>query len=355
MSDPLLTELHRTLLRVAGWLPDDVLTAVRGLAAAGDAAAAARALVFAGTRTSLPLNDADVDLLADLLSAGGADPGLVRDIPYADENEHAGWSFDPVPAADAGLDGDGTALIAAAAETELVSAVDTEPGVRGAWAVWRSAPVGVSYPPPRPVYVVEIDDVGACPGLTGRLQDLLMAAGDRAPQVEVVSRHEDPPMYQRAARAGGRLLWAPADDRVIEVAKVFDAVDPRHGPSFAADHPVIGDEAERRRLLDYLDAGTELLTTTALLPDLVEPDRGEVVPMNFRTDGTWVWTDTVSYYLREHGLAPDPDLWKHIADANEPPTRPDTVTLNKVIAALSPEGRKPVWSASGEEPAIETS
>jgi len=31
-----------------------------------------------------------------------------------------------------------------------------------------------------------------------------------------------------------------------------------------------------------------------------------------RADGTWIWTDTVTYYLRAYGLAPDQELLAHI-------------------------------------------
>jgi hypothetical protein len=40
--------------------------------------------------------------------------------------------------------------------------------------------------------------------------------------------------------------------------------------------------------------------------------RHAVVPMNFRTDGHWVWADAVAYYLRTYGLAPGADLLEHI-------------------------------------------
>jgi hypothetical protein len=36
------------------------------------------------------------------------------------------------------------------------------------------------------------------------------------------------------------------------------------------------------------------------------------VPTSFRTDGEWIWTDTVAYYLQQHGMAPDEELVAHI-------------------------------------------
>jgi hypothetical protein len=90
------------------------------------------------------------------------------------------------------------------------------------------------------------------------------------------------------------------------IAKVFDgATDgvPYHLPN----HPRLS-PAERTAPLAYLAAGTALLMTTASEPDFVEPSRGEVVPMSFRTDGTWVWNDALAYYLAEYGLAPEPEF-----------------------------------------------
>jgi hypothetical protein len=36
------------------------------------------------------------------------------------------------------------------------------------------------------------------------------------------------------------------------------------------------------------------------------------VGMSVRTDGDWVWSDGVAYYVREHGIAPDGEFYAHI-------------------------------------------
>jgi hypothetical protein len=351
MSGPFTAELHDALLRVAGWLPDDVLAAARGHLAAGDATAVARMLAFAGLRTVLPLIDDDLDVLADLLEADGVDPGRLPVALPDGEIPALLWRFSEDPPEDAGTDVDGAALVAAMAEDDLVATLAAEPGLRGLWRAWRQTIDGSPYPSPRPVYVVEVDDraegAGEGAALAGRLQERLVAAGERDPQVEIVSTRLDPPLYQRAARAGGKVLWAAAGERKIIVARIFDAVDPETGPSFAEDHPRITDETERARILAYLEAGAELLATTGTLTDVVDPARGDVAPMNFRTDGAWVWTDTVTYYLREHHLAPDPELLRYIEAADGPPPPPDTVALNRALAALTPSAdSEPVWSTS---------
>ncbi|SDP99237.1 hypothetical protein [Lentzea jiangxiensis] len=48
------------------------------------------------------------------------------------------------------------------------------------------------------------------------------------------------------------------------------------------------------------------------MDDVVEPARTATVPTNFVTDGMWVWTDIVTYYLRNYRLAPEPLLLQHI-------------------------------------------
>ncbi|MCK2239939.1 MULTISPECIES: hypothetical protein [unclassified Crossiella] len=93
---------------------------------------------------------------------------------------------------------------------------------------------------------------------------------------------------------------------------MFDHVHPETGPGFAADHPRVADPAERQAIADYLDSGTPVLLSPTLLDDVLDPARTAVVPVNFLTDGRWVWTDTVTYYLQRHGLAPEPELLAHL-------------------------------------------
>ncbi|MEV6771264.1 hypothetical protein AB0N05_21855 [Nocardia sp. NPDC051030] len=37
------------------------------------------------------------------------------------------------------------------------------------------------------------------------------------------------------------------------------------------------------------------------------------VPLNFHTDGTWVWSGSVANHLNKHRLPPEPELVQHIA------------------------------------------
>ncbi|EME62738.1 hypothetical protein [Amycolatopsis decaplanina] len=136
--------------------------------------------------------------------------------------------------------------------------------------------------------------------------------------------------------------------REFTLARVFDFVDPETGPGFAPGRPRIEDPEELRALVAYLAGGTPVLVTPSLLDDVVDPDRTAVVPTNFLTDGTWIWTDTVTYYLEHHGMAPEPDLLGHIRarGASAEPVPPDVVRRAAGFV-LAPPGaeRTPVWSA----------
>lgn len=91
--------------------------------------------------------------------------------------------------------------------------------------------------------------------------------------------------------------------------RVYDGLD-------ESGRPVVNREqlspAERDRVLEYLDGAPVVLASRTYDADAFEPDREPLVPLNFRTDGRWYWPGAVAYYLREHDVAPDPDLLTHI-------------------------------------------
>jgi len=139
----------------------------------------------------------------------------------------------------------------------------------------------------------------------------------------------------------------------FRVARVFDFADPVTGPGFAPGHAVIDDPARRDRLAGYLRGGHPVLMTTMRMNDVVDPAAGPAVPASFRTDGEWIWTDSVEYYLSRHGLAPDAELTAHIeAQIDRGQTVPDTDRDTAIRAAdfmLHPpagQARTAVWSPS---------
>jgi hypothetical protein len=133
--------------------------------------------------------------------------------------------------------------------------------------------------------------------------------------------------------------------RGFRLAAVFDQVDPVAGPSFSPTRVRLPQGADRTAVAAYLRAGTPVLVTPMLARDVVEPERGGVVPMGFRTDGEWIWTDTVSYYLEEHGISPEPGLLAHVRSKDGAlPVPPTTGVLAAAASFVLTPTEEPVWS-----------
>ncbi len=323
--------LHEVLLAVAGRAPDDLLTVCREWVAADRTLDVARAVTFAALTYRVPLMEPHVIVLADVLASGGVDPSVLRqaDVATADTPPPFLFSTDPEPA----LEGDeaeardarGAAATAAAAEI---------PHARGLWRAVRVPSDGSPWPLGRDVHVLEVGPEGDRSSAAAALSRALTDAGENLPQVECYATGERGTSYLQLARAGGSLLWAHSPDREIAVAVVFDHVDDDGVPSFEDDHPVIEDQEERDRVVSYLDGGEILMTTTSLGNDYRDPERGEVVPMTFRTDGTWIWTDALTYYVREHGLRPQEELMDHVDSAPEDREPIDGIDVYRAMRVL---------------------
>ncbi len=116
----------------------------------------------------------------------------------------------------------------------------------------------------------------------------------------------------RPRRSSGARTEAP-----VRLARAFDGADPEGGPFFHPDHPLL-DGPDGERVLAYLRGGELVLDTPGSLKDVLAEGHEAVVPAGFRSDGRWVWPDTVAYYLKRHRLAPDPELTAHVLGAPSP-------------------------------------
>jgi len=106
-----------------------------------------------------------------------------------------------------------------------------------------------------------------------------------------------------------RRAAGPSDEDGVRTPRIYDGLD-ASGRPLVRRPPVAPAEAEQ--LLAYLDAAPVILASRSNGPDAFEPERTDAVPLNFRTDGVWAWPGAVAYYLREHGVPPDPELVAHI-------------------------------------------
>lgn len=202
-------------------------------------------------------------------------------------------------------------------------AVRTTAGAAACWVALRD---GVDR-----VYLVQAGIDADLPAVTAAAQHALAPLMD-TPMVEVFGPDHLLPDYHEQALLAATLLWSsPAPE--VAVARAFDGAGP-DGPFFAADHELVVDPAERRRLSDFLAGGEVVLTATARLVDVLT-GAADAVPASLRSDGEWVWSEATRYYLDRYQLAPDPDLAGH-ARTNRPRDRMDPLTRHHVRVALHP-------------------
>ncbi|WP_206790014.1 ferredoxin [Amycolatopsis sp. MtRt-6] len=127
-----------------------------------------------------------------------------------------------------------------------------------------------------------------------------------------------------------RRAAGPSGEEGVRTPRIYDGLD-ASGRPLVRRPPVA--PAEAGQLLAYLDAAPVILASRSNGPDAFAPDRTDAVPLNFRTDGVWAWPGAVAYYLREHGVPPDPELVAHIRARRY--TAPDEVSEAATDLALA--------------------
>jgi hypothetical protein len=115
------------------------------------------------------------------------------------------------------------------------------------------------------------------------------------------------------------------------VARLFDGPD-------ATGRPRIADPAERARIVRFLSGGKVIRRVVATGLDQVEPANGRVVPVLTSTDGTWIWSAAVRYYVEKHGIAPEPDFLAHIVAHAYVAPEPDETAWRAALDQLRQQG-----------------
>ncbi|GAA2168068.1 TNT domain-containing protein [Actinomadura napierensis] len=137
------------------------------------------------------------------------------------------------------------------------------------------------------------------------------SADDVRRELERLPRRDVPEWMAR--RLGPAPVSPPPPTRFespVRKARVFDRAGTDGGPPVVSRPPVPPDEADA--VIRYLEDAPAVMAARFSAPDLLDPSRGERVPLTFHTDGAWVWSGAVGYYLREHGVPPEPDLVAHM-------------------------------------------
>jgi hypothetical protein len=122
-----------------------------------------------------------------------------------------------------------------------------------------------------------------------------------------------------------------AQEGELRTAHVYDGRDEE-------GRPVVNRQAIDRQLgdalLGYLEGAPVVLAARDLdVDEFVPTDRD--VPLNFRTDGAWIWAGAVPHYLRKHGLPPEPDLVEHIVARGFRLGEVDEATRERAVAMIT--------------------
>ncbi|MGH3713028.1 MAG: hypothetical protein ACRDT4_06130 [Micromonosporaceae bacterium] len=335
--------LHHVILRIAGWASDETIHTLRDWLAQNRTVDVARAALFTTFSNRIPVTREDATTLAD--AAEEADVHDLLDlVPSPAFPYHIMSPMHPARHVHSGagphcLDLTGQPEEHDEIDRTAVEAASDVAGFRGLWRAWRSPAFATPWPPPRRVYLLQVagEDQSRLPAYAAELQTALERAGETHPQVEVFTDPESLPPYQRVALGWAALLATADPTPPIRIAGVFDAVDDTGGPGFSATHPTL-DDGERDKVLGYLDAGTLILPTTAMMGDVLDDARRPAVPMGFRSDGHWVWSDATAYFLRRYRIAPDPELLDHVRDRGHEAAPLGAVGMHRATAALEAEG-----------------
>ncbi|QJY45879.1 hypothetical protein [Pseudonocardia broussonetiae] len=194
---------HELLVALAGRLPDEVLWRLRDWLAAGAHEPLAAVLTRELLRHRLGLTDAERALLVASAGVWGASRRLLEAVLPLDGPVHSTAVFRSGPG------DDGPAALDAAA-LSVLGVVRGHPGSVELRQAWRSGPAEQR--------VVVVHGGERRWVLTGTLQRVLRAHGDRTPCVEVLPAHGEPPAYHQAAIIGSAPLWTAARSPAEAVA-----------------------------------------------------------------------------------------------------------------------------------------
>jgi hypothetical protein len=126
-------------------------------------------------------------------------------------------------------------------------------------------------------------------------------------------------------------------------AKVFDGRKEDGSPLvLRSDLPSVD---EIMRVVGYLKAAPTILFGRGLDKDAWSSEDLPVVPRSFSTDGTWIWSGAVTYYLQKYGMPPEPELLAHVRAQNY--TLPEVSEEARRAASAQLTGGGPGPAAAG--------
>jgi hypothetical protein len=346
--EQLTTQSWRLIQNLADALPDDVVRFARQALAEDHPEQALSAIVFGCLRHGTSITTVEYAVLAECLLAVGDDISVLDHVTVGDVERQVLFDFVAVPESLADLlgaggpdsgspdpdsdDEEGTDAAARAIDRAVAARFGTSSAALGVWRAWRYPVTGAAWPPPTPVYLVEARDEVAAQELAMAyysVQDRNPPLGE--PVVEVYPSGTELPALHRAVQFAGDLVFEASAPPFFTFADVFDGEPDVDGLPQNLTR-VSQDEADR--LITYLLSGTPMLVADAQGEDVLDPGRGQSVPLHLRTDGVWIWSDASAYYLREHLIGPPTAFHAYLQTVDGVTERVSDVTLHQAVTWL---------------------
>ncbi|MEQ4721417.1 hypothetical protein [Nonomuraea sp. B19D2] len=92
--------------------------------------------------------------------------------------------------------------------------------------------------------------------------------------------------------------------------------------------------ADRQVIAQYLQNGTELAVSGAMVSDIISAEAHYIGPLVTQTDGCWIWPSDLGYYVVNYGVAlPDEFVQRVQALRGVPPklTGKELMEVEKAI------------------------
>ncbi|MGL5863926.1 MAG: hypothetical protein ACRCY9_22010, partial [Phycicoccus sp.] len=321
-------ELVDLVQSFADALPDDLIIFCRRAIVEQRMTDVKLALGAQVLQTRPPVTQQEAGAIADILIEVGVDPEIAVDVGLAPGDRHPVIELTADPPGGAVDDADSAVKDGDAAVLSRLEGAE----VIGVWRAWRRPVLEALWPPGRPIYLVETRSAAARDNVLVRTYGASGCVdGPETPMVEPYITGTPLPPYLSAILVTGTLLFAAEEAAPVRVAGVTDTgPDDDGSPPDAADEGTTNDEPpmsteDAEHAIRYLTQADIVLRTDELAVDPLDTDRGEVLPLDLRTDGTWVWSDATAYFLIEHGVPPEPEFAAYLATCPpEPPILTDT-------------------------------
>jgi hypothetical protein len=99
--------------------------------------------------------------------------------------------------------------------------------------------------------------------------------------------------------------------QLVEIQK-----DLRDSPSDSAEPQI----AHKDLIIRYLTGAPRVAAIRTFVYDEIEPERRNPISLAFHSDGTWVWSNAITYYVEQYNVHLPPPFTQLILEAREPPS-----------------------------------